>query len=280
MAAAGWLRQSRGMDLDSLWSALGPPWRAGGLALAAALGWAGACRLLRRRELGALGAGIGIAAGWWLLLGLPAASPRQILERLPMLAVAGAAAGLLLAVVAGSARGMAAAVLAAAGLLAGAWWLGGMPLAPADLRRAAVTLLALAVLMLGLALALRGAWQAMAAGAVLAGGLWIAAPPGGPWLALAACLPAAALGAAVAGPAWGGAAARLPMALALGAVAAAPVLGRGAAADWAAAAAPVAALWLGPALAGQLRGRAAPVLGWGLASGLPLVFAWLLARGP
>ncbi|MBX9700971.1 MAG: hypothetical protein K2X74_16155, partial [Acetobacteraceae bacterium] len=66
------------MDLDSLW-----PWRGAGLALVAALLWSGLWRALRRPDLGALGAGIGCAAGLVLTLGGLAASPRQLPERLP-----------------------------------------------------------------------------------------------------------------------------------------------------------------------------------------------------
>ncbi|WP_205083275.1 hypothetical protein, partial [Paracraurococcus ruber] len=65
-----------------------------------------------------------------------------------------------------------------------------------------------------------------------------------------------------------------------------PVLARGGAADWTIAAAPLAALWLGPALAGRLPGLAAGRLGQGLGQGLggavagllPLALAWLLLR--
>ncbi|WP_240048411.1 hypothetical protein, partial [Crenalkalicoccus roseus] len=118
------------MDLDSLWA-----WRGALLALAAALLWAGAGRALRRPDLAALGAGVGLAAGWVLTLGLITASPRQLPERLPLLALAAAGAGLLLALPGGG-RGRVAGAGAVLALLAAAWWLAGAPLASPDLRRA------------------------------------------------------------------------------------------------------------------------------------------------
>jgi hypothetical protein len=260
------------MDLDSLW-----PWRGALLALAAALLWAGAGRALRRPDLAALGAGVGLAAGWVLTLGLITASPRQLPERLPLLALATAGAGLLLALAAGGGRGRVAGAGAVLALLAAAWWLAGAPLAGPDLRRAAVVLLGLGVLALAAQARLRGAPEAAAAFGLLLAGLWLARPLG-PWTALAAAALAAALGALPAGTGWG-AAARLPVAAALAALAAGPVLARGAAVDWLAAAAALAALWLGPALAPPLRGRLAEPLGWLVAGGLPLLFIWLLVRG-
>ncbi|MBX6744811.1 MAG: hypothetical protein IRY87_22490, partial [Acetobacteraceae bacterium] len=79
------------MHLDSLL-----PWKGAVVALAAALVWAGLLRLAGRRDLAALGAGAGLALGWVVVLGLPTASPRQLAERLPMLALAGLMAGLVL----------------------------------------------------------------------------------------------------------------------------------------------------------------------------------------
>jgi len=258
------------MDLDSLWY-----WRGAGLALVVALAWAGLLRGLRRPELATLSAGIGLAAGWVLMLGLQTASPRQLLERLPLLSVAAAAAALLLALPAGARRWHVAGAVVV--LAAAAWWLAGAPLAPADLRRAAIPLLGLLLLAIGVQLRLGGPWQAAAALAFLLAGLWVAAPIG-PWKLLAAAVLAAALGAVPAGPGWS-VAARVPVAVALTALAAAPVLARGAAADWLVAAAPVAALWLGPALANHLGGGRAQAVGWLLAGGTPVLFTWLLVRG-
>jgi hypothetical protein len=255
------------------------PWQGAALALAAAFAWAGACRLLGRPHLGAAGAGLGLAAGLVLTLGSVTASPRQLPERLPLLAVAGAAGGLLLTLLGGGGRRDGVAAAAAALVLpAGAWWIMGAPQTLIDLHRVAVPALAVLVLLAALHSGLRGPWQATGATAVLLAGLALSAPLG-PWLFLAAVVLAASCGAAVAGPAWP-APPRLPVALVLGALVAAPLLGRGAAADWTVAAAPLLALWVAPTLATRLPGRAAVPLAWIIAGGLPLVFTWLLRRGP
>ena len=260
------------MLLDSLW-----PWRGAALALLVALAWAGLLRALRRPDLASLGAGIGLAAGWVMILGLPAASPRQLPERLPLLAAGGAGMALLLSLLAGGRRGPAAAGAALA-LLAAAWWLAGAPRDAADTWRAAVPLLGLLLALLAAQLRLDGPWPAAFAFALLLGGFWIGAPRG-PWLVLAAAALAAVLGAALpADRAWG-VGARMPVAAALAGLAAGPVLARGSAADWLAAASPFAALWLGPALAVHLGGGWAWALGWLLAGGIPLLFTWVLARG-
>ena len=262
------------MDLDSLW-----PWRGAALGLVAALAWAGLLRLLRRPDLAALGAGIGLAAGVVLTLGGVAASPRQLPERLALLLLGGVALGLLLALAGGEGRrGLLIGLGAGAGVLAGAWWVGGAPLALPDLQRATVTLLGLAVLFAALLPVLTGPWQAAAAAALLLAGLWMTAPVG-PWLVLAAVALGAALGAAVAGPAWP-VAARLPVALGLGVLIAGPVLARGGAADWTAAAGPVAALWVVPVLVERIPGIGGRILSWIIAGGLPLVFTWLQSRAP
>jgi hypothetical protein len=262
------------MDLDSLL-----PWRGAGLALAAALAWGGAFRLLGRPGLAALAAGAGTAAGWALTMGVATASPRQLPERLPLLALAATALALPVGLLGDGRLRPLGAAAAALALLAGAWWLAGAPLAPADLRRGAVPLLGLAVLVLAAQVPLHGPWHAGAALALLGAGLWIAAPPG-PWTVLAAAAAAAALGAAaVAGTAAWGAVPRLPVALALAALAAGPVLARGTPANWLAAAVPFAALWLGPALADHLRGRLALPVAWLVAGGVPLLLTWLTVRG-
>jgi hypothetical protein len=263
------------MHLDSLWhQAL--PWQGAAAALGTALLWALLLRLAGRRDLAALGAGAGLALGWVLTLGLPTASPRQLPERLPLLALAGLLAGLVLAQW-GRGRARLTGIGAALLVLAAGWWLAGAPLVPADLRRGALALLALSLLAAGVLLELRSPGRAAAALALLLAGFWLAAPAG-PWLVLAAAALAAALGGLAGGPAWGTAAA-LPVALGLAGLAAGPVLARGAAADWTAAAAGLAALWLGPALAARIGGRFGLPLGWGLAGGLPLLFTWLLVRG-
>ena len=268
------------MRLDTLWPASWPfsfLWPGAFAAMVAALAWAGLLRLLNRRDLAALGAGFGIAVGWALTLGLPLlASPRQLVERLPVLASAGFAAALLLALVAvRRAWGLALGV----GLLlaAGAWWLAGAPMTTADLRRALVPLLALGAASALACLELRSPLRAAAAFALMLAAVWIARPPAGPWLVLAAAGVAAALGALPAGVPWNAAPA-LPAALALTGLAAGPVLARGAAADWTASAAPFAALALGPALAVRIGGGAGAAVGWAVAGGVPLLITWLLVR--
>jgi hypothetical protein len=262
------------MSLDVLWA-----WRPALLALAVSLAWAALFRALRRPDLAAMGAGLGIAAGWVLAYGTVSASPRQLPERLPMLALATTAGALVLAPLLGSRRG--AALTAAVLLLLGsAWWLVGGPLAPGDLRRATLPLVALALLLLGLALRLDGPRQAAAAAGFLALGLLGIGGPPGPWALLTVTALAALLGSLPAGAAWP-VLARVPVAAALAALVAGPVLVRGSGADWLIAAAPVSALWLGPSLAAALgTWVAAHPLAWLAAGGLPLLLAWLLVRGP
>ncbi len=257
------------MHLDSLL-----PWKGAAAALVAALLWAGLLRLIGRRDLAALGAGAGLALGWVMILGLPVASPRQLAERLPALALAGLIAGLVLTLF-GRGRAWLVGGVGLAVLGAG-WWLAGAPLDAADLRRSALPLLALVLLVAALLEASSPARAGFAAALLLAG-LWISAPFG-PWLLLAAAALAAALGGFAGGGAWG-LAASLPLAAGLAGLAAGPVLARGAAGDWLTAAAPLAALWLGPALGARLGGRFAPLLGPALAGGTPLLFKWLLLRG-
>lgn len=260
------------MTLDLLW-----PWRGALLAFLLALGWAGLWRALRRPDLAALGAGLGLAAGVVLTLGAVPGSPRQLPERIPVLVLGGAGLGLVLAL-AGIRRGGVAAGIAAAALLAGAWWLAGAPLDLPDSGRRSVGLTGLAVLLLALAIALRGPWQAAYAAALLAAGLWLAAPLG-PWLALAAVVLGAALGGAVAGPDWA-APARLPVALGLGAVLAGPVIARGNALDWTVSAGPLLAIWAVPLLEAQFAARRARPVAWIVAAALGMMFTYMQSRGP
>jgi hypothetical protein len=234
-------------------------------------------RLLDRRDLAGLGMAFGLAVGWAATLGLPFASPRQLAERLPLLALGGFATALPLALLA---TGRAWRLVLGAGpiLAAGAWWLAGAPTTAADLRRALVPVLAFGAFSAIAALELRSPLRATAAFALLLAAQWTLQPTG-PWLVLAAAGVAAALGASPSGAPWTAAAA-LPAALALAGVAAGPIVARGGAADWTAGVAPFVALSLGPALAARIGGRAGPVLGWAVAGGLPLLTTWLLARGP
>jgi hypothetical protein len=267
------------MEIDSLWYGMGP-WRGPALALAAALAWAGLLRLLRRPDLAALGAAVGLAAGMVVTLGAVTASPRQLPERLPLLVLAGALGGLALALAGGRGRkgGLPAAFGVPLMVAGAAWWLAGMPVVAPDLQRTAVTLAGLAVLIAALLPVLAGPWHGAGAAGLLAAGLWLAAPLG-PWLVLAAAAAAACLGGAVAGRDWS-VAARLPVALGLGAVVAGPVLARGTAADWTAAAGPLVALWAAPVLAGRSQARWARFVAWIVAGGLPLLFTWLQVHRP
>ncbi len=261
-----------GMTLDLLW-----PWRGALLAFLLALTWAGLWRALRRPDLAALGAGVGLAAGVVMTLGAVPGSPRQLPERLPVLALAGASLGLVLAL-AGARRGALAAGIVGGALLAGGWWLAGAPMVVPDLHRGTVGLAGLAVLLLALAVALRGPWQAAYAAALLLTGLWLAAPLG-PWLALAAVVLGAVLGGAAAGPAWS-APARLPIALGLGAVLAGPVVARGNALDWIVSAGPLLAIWAAPWFEGHFSTRWARPLAWSVAAALYVMFTWMQSRGP
>jgi hypothetical protein len=271
------------MSLDALWPASWPlppaTWHGALAALAAAFAWAGLLRLAGRRDLAALGAGLGVAAGWALTLGVPVASPRQLAERLPLLALAASAASLPLALVA-TRRALGLALGAALLLGAGAWWLAGAPTTAADLRRALAPLVTVGGLAALAALELRSPLRVAAAFAFLLAAVLIAPPPG-PWPILAALGVTAALGSWPAGGAWTAAPA-LPLALALTGLAAGPLLARGAASDWTASTAPFAAVALGPALATRIGGggRAGPAVGWAVAGGFPLLITWLLARNP
>jgi hypothetical protein len=253
---------------------MGMPFGIGNAAIVAtaiALAVALAGRWLARPGLAAAAAGIGLAAGFVAVLGLVSASPRQLAERLPLLAVLALGAGGL----AGLARRPAIRLLAfACGLVACAWWMAGAPLHLPDLRRAAPEA---ALLLAAMALA---AWRGAAAPAMLAA--WAALAAGvylgaarGPHLAFALAGLGAALGALPGGAL--GPAARLPLAVALVGVAAVPVLARAAPADLAAAAAPLAALLAGPMLARRLPGRAGPWLGPLLAA-LPVLGLVVLMR--
>jgi hypothetical protein len=242
-------------------------------ALALALSWAGLCRWRRRPMTAGLGLALGAALGLVLLMGLTLASPRQLAERLPALAVMAAIMALPLA---WGRRGWLAVLL---GLLAAgftAWWMAGGPLTEADLLRAAPVLLALLLLVPLVQLEATPPWRGTLAALALLAGLLASGIPG-PWVMLGLILLSAAFGQQVAG---GGAmpdTARLPFSMLLAALVAGPLLARGAAADWAAALAPLAPLLLGPRLAGRLKGWRASLVIMLLAA-LPVAAAWGLAR--
>jgi hypothetical protein len=238
------------------------PWRGAAVAFLLALGWGLAAWRLRRPRLAALAAGIGVLAGWWVTFGLLTATPRQLPERLPLLAL-----GLVL--LAGLGGGIAARwrvagpALAALGAIGVGWWMAGAPRTGADLSRAAPVLAGIAGAALLLALRVRGgAMAAVVAGALL-GGLAAAAAPG-PGVVLGAAVLGAALGAL--GQGAGGPLAALPLAGAVAALGALPLVARGAPADWAGAAAPLLAALAGPLLARWLPARLGAAGGAALAA--------------
>ncbi len=204
-------------------------------ALAAAGGVV--ARQARSPGLGGMLMGLGLLVGLAWTFGALQASPRQLPERLPMLAL-----GLLLPAALAARWPRAAWAAAAAAALGAGWWLAGAPLWWPDAERVAPVALALAA-GAGLAMAaLRGPWQAPVLAAGLALLLHVTAPRG-PWADVALLLGAAGLAAAAFGRA-------LPPAgwIALGplmaAVAAGPVLAIGRGADWAVPAALVCAVAL------------------------------------
>ena len=242
-------------------------------ALALATAWAGLLRWRRRPLTAGLGLALATLLGVVLLLGLTLASPRQLAERLPVLALAAATLALPLA---WGRRGWLAFLL---GLLAAGftgWWMAGGPLTEADLLRAAPAGLALMLLVPLVQLEAAPPWRGVLAAVALLAGLLASGIPG-PWVMLGLILLSASFGQQLAG---GGAmpdSARLPFAMLLAALLAGPLLARGAAADWAAALAPLAPLLLGPRLTGRLKGWRAGLLIILLAV-LPVAAAWGLAR--
>ena len=258
-------------------SSRGQPGQNGGMpddprlvaCLAAALltlAGAGLARFAALPRLGAAALPLAVFLGFTLIIGGVQASPRQLGERLPMLALLLLGPALLAAWRPRRALGW--VMLAVAALLAG-WWMSGGALHGPDLGRA-MPVLVLVALGAGLAsLALRAAWL----GAVLPLGLTAmllqAAPPG-PWAELGLVLGAAGLTSLAYGRS-------MPMAgwralgPAMAALAAGPVIARGQPQDWAlalslAAAAAVAAAPL-PPLA-RLGLATAITLGAALAFGL------------
>jgi hypothetical protein len=242
-------------------------------ALLLALVWAGLFRWRKRPATAGLGLALGALLGVTLLLGPVYPSPRQLAERLPLLALA----GLLLALPLASGRR--GGVLVGLALLAAGftgWWMAGAPLTEADLRRAAPAGLALLLLVPLVQLEAAPPWRGVLAAVALLAGLLASDIPG-PWVMLAMTLLAAALGQQLAGGGLAGDAARLPFAMLLAALLAGPLLARGAPADWAAALAPLAPLLLGARLTARLKGWRARALIYALA-GVPVAVAWALAR--
>lgn len=227
------------------------------MAGAAALCGAAAARWARLPGLGAALAALGVLVGLVALLGAIQASPRQLFERMPMLAL-----GLLPpAMLAARWPRLAWPAMILAALWAG-WWVAGAPLWWPDMQRAALAALGIAGASFAAMLALRPPWQGAVLGVGLAAMLWASAPRG-PWFEIAWIV--AAAGAAGTGF---GARLPLPIVLVLGPVLAAaalgPVLAIGRGADWAV---PLALLLAG--MTGLLR--------WPLAGRLVAQSAMLVA---
>lgn len=241
-------------------------------ALLLALTWAGLFRWRKRPATAGLGLALGAALGVTLLLGLAVASPRQLAERLPLIALAALPLALPLA---GGRRGWPVLLGLGAAVFTG-WWMAGAPLTEADLRRAAPAGLALVLLVPLVQLEAAPPWRGvLAAGALLAGSLASGVP--GPWVMLAMTLLAATLGQQIAGGGAMAETARLPFAMLLAAMLAGPLLARGAPADWAAALAPLAPLLLGARLIGAPKGWRGRIVLCALAV-VPVAAAWALAR--
>lgn len=244
-----------------------------GALLALLLGFGLAALLGVRGGAGWAGLALPLAAlaGFVVTLGGVSASPRQLPERLPLLAAGAGLAALLLAALP---RTWLALALLLAGAVAGGWWLAGAPLWPEDVRRAAPVWIVLALLVPLLYREGAGPWRGQMAALALAAALWAAGTPG-PWWLLALVLAAAALPLLLAGTAMAEPG-RLALAPLLAALMAGPVLARGAPADWIAATAPLVLL-LGPHLTGRRAGWQAPVL-LALLAAVPAGLAWAAAR--
>lgn len=256
------------MLIDSL-----SPWTAPLGAFALAIAWAGFFRWRRRPATAGLALPLAALLGVTLLMGVVQASPRQLAERMPMLALA---ALVLAAPLAISGARWLSVLMALAGALATGWWMGGGPLVMADLRAAAPVVLALGLIMPLVMIESAGPWRLAGAALALAAGLF-AAGSTGPWTMLGAVLAAAAVGQQLAGGAAAPATARLAGAMLFSGLLAGPVLARGAPADWAAALAPLGLLLLAPRLAGKARGPRAALLLL-LMGGGPVLLAWALGR--
>lgn len=248
------------------------------LAFAISLAVALVARRFGRPVLISLAGGIGVLAGWWFTFGLLTATPRQLPERLPMLmlmaVLATAAAGAL------ARRWRALAWPGAVGVAAlAAWWLAGAPVILPDLHRAWPVIAG--VLLITLVLLARSSvpWAAPLASASLLLGLFGAGLPG-PYVTLGGALLAASLAAAlpraVRGDAVPSPIPSLSCVVGLAGLAVLPVLARGTAADWAAAAAPLAALAVGGLVGTRPLGRWGKPLAAGLAGGLCAGVAFFL----
>ncbi|WP_270933746.1 hypothetical protein [Falsiroseomonas oryzae] len=249
------------------------------VGLLAAVAAALAARHLRRGLLFGVSAGIGVLAGWWFTFGLLTATPRQLPERLPLLMLVLVMLVPALGALATRWRVLALPAVAACALWVG-WWMSGAPTVAADLQRAAPVLIGTAAATTLLAFGGTPRWAAPVAAASLVASLAFVPAPG-PQLVLATAALAAAAAAAMVPPPRGSTLppplAALPLAGALTAVAALPVMARGTPADWAIAAAPIAALWVGAPLGGRVATRLGPPLGAVLAGGAAAALAGALS---
>lgn len=203
------------MDDPRLWAALaGVGLVLLGAALAQWRGWA------------AMAIPLGVLLALAILLGGIAASPRQLAERLPMLALLLGAPALLSTVWPGRWVGWVALGLAA---LSTGWWMSGGGLNSPDLARAWPVLAAVSLAALFGGVALVRPWQGAVLPLGLAGLLRLSAPPG-PWADAALLL--AVIG--LAGLAFGTVlprAGRLALGPMLAALAAGPVIALGRSSD-------------------------------------------------
>jgi len=254
------------MLIDSLWF---PPL----VSLLAALAWVGLFRWRKRPAMAGLGLPLAVAIGFALLLGVMNASPRQLFERLPLLAVAALLLALPLCLV--TRRWFAAVITGVAAVVCG-WWMAGGPLTEADLIRAAPVLLTLSLIVPLVMLETGGPWRGALASLALAAGLWASGVPG-PWMLLAMILAAATLGQQAAGGGQAPDTARLPLAMLLTALLAGPILARGAPADWAAALAALAPLLLAARVFPRAKGWRAIAVMLPFAA-FPLTLVWWLGR--
>lgn len=214
----------------------------GGMAVALVLAGAGLARWRGAGEWPAMAIPLAVLVALTLLLGGIAASPRQLGERLPMLA-------LLLAAPAALATAWPRPVVAWLGwglaAILGGWWMAGGPAWGDDLAQAWPLAAGLAVAALLPGMALEARWQ----GAILPVGLtallWAASPPG-PWFQAAFLVGLVGTAALAFGPV-SPLAGRVLLAPLLVALAAGPVIAQGRWSDW--------------LVAGWLAAMAA--LGWG-----------------
>lgn len=222
------------MEDPRLWAGLGGV----GLVLLGAA-------LARWRAEAAMAIPLALLLALAMLLGGILASPRQLGERLPMLALILCGPAVLATV--WSRRWVGWASLGLAGLLGG-WWMSGGGLNVADLARAWPVLVAVGLAGLFGGAALGSPWLGAMLPAGLAGLLWAAAPPG-PWAD--AALPVALIGLATLAyrptlPAAG----RIALGPMLAALAAGPVIALGRPADIAVAGLLAAVALVGLASAG------------------------------